>query len=198
MLLASIRRSKCAWMFAPALFLFSGPKPAMSAAVPDAAPNVIYKAYGTFIEPPVSGGDLFHLQGEPFNISVTASAASAPKHSGRGYAVYSPLAMTGTVKSGLLSSPTNISSHSASIELQSGATGESFTVASPIRIVGLQIKIQAVIKPPRGTLTTLYIHPFTAPVTMIGANATLSYTDGTETTVLGINGQLSATAQSNA
>ncbi len=181
-----------------AAVLFAWPKQGAAGVVQAAAPNVVYKAMGTFLQPPVSGTDLFRLQGEPFNISVTANAASVPIHSGLGFAVYSPLTMTGTVKSGLLSAPTNISSRSASIELESGPQGEFFTVASPIRVVGLQVTIKARIKLPPGTLTTLYVHPFTAPVTMSGANATMTYSNETSDTVLGISGQLTTTVQTAA
>ena len=87
--------------------------------------------------------------------------------------------MTGSVKSGLSSSPTNIRSHSAGIELQSGNLGRTFTLATPIRIIGLTLTINAVISFPVGTL-----------------NAVLAYSDSTESTTLGINGTLSATVQS--
>lgn len=195
MLRSAIRKVCFGTVLAATLSVLTG-LPMAGAGLP-AAPNVLYKAYGTFSEPPISGQDLFRLQGEPFNISVTASAASTPIHSGHGYAVYSPLPMTGTVKSGLLSSPTNINSHSASIELQSGPAGETFTLGSPIKVVGLQMTINAVIKLPPGTLTNLYIHPFTAPVSLGQANATLTYSAGTDSTKLSITGMLTATIAGN-
>ncbi|MGO4883711.1 MAG: hypothetical protein ACLP59_23265 [Bryobacteraceae bacterium] len=191
-ILFAIRGVRFEAALAVALSMVAGPR-ILSAGRPDFVPNVLYKAYGTFSQPPVSGDDVFRLQGEPFSISVVAKASSKPIHSGNGYAVYSPLVMTGTVKSGLLSSPTSIDSHSASIELQSGPAGESITLATPFKVVGLTLSIRAVIQLPPGTLANLYIHPFNAPVPMTGSNATLTYSGGTESTVLGISGMLTAT-----
>src|SRR5450755_453049 len=198
MLSLDIRQSLFVMVSTAGFCFFGAPIQIQAATVPATAPTVLYKAFGTFAQPPISGNDLFRLQGEPFSISVSASAALPPKHSGPGWAVYTPLVMTGEVKSGLLSAPTTINSHSASIELQSGPSGEIFTVASPVRVVGLQLIINAVVFLPPGTLSTLYIHPFVAPVALTPANATLSYSDGTETTVLGVNGTLTATQQAAA
>lgn len=173
------------------------PQVMAAGALPNTAPSVMFEAFGTFSKPPISGTDLFRLQGEPFNISVAASAAAVPTKSGQNWAVYSPLHLTGTVKSGLLQAPTNISSFSASIELSYNADGEPFTLATPMKIVSLQVTVRADIMMPAGTMSTLFIHPFTAPVQLTPAIATLSYTDGSDTTVLGINGVLTTSVQSS-
>lgn len=162
-----------------------------------AAPNVVFEAFGTFTKPPISGTDLFRLQGEPFTVSVAASAASAPVKSGNNWAVYSPLHLLGTVKSGLLQAPTTLNSYSTSVELSYNASGEPFTLATPLRIVNLDITLRADILMPAGTLATLLIHPFTQPVALTPANATLTYTDGGESTVLGINGVLTTSVQTS-
>ncbi|HVN05617.1 MAG TPA: hypothetical protein VMT86_14425 [Bryobacteraceae bacterium] len=143
----------------------------------------------------MSGTDTFRLQGEPFSISVTASSAAVPTKDGQTWAVYSPLHMVGTVSSGLLQGPTTINSWSTSIELSYNASGEPFSLATPLKIIDLNITIQANIVMPAGTMSTLLVHPFTAPVTLTPANATLTYTDGSETTVLGMSGTLTTSVQ---
>ncbi|HUO28887.1 MAG TPA: hypothetical protein VMU80_06710 [Bryobacteraceae bacterium] len=157
----------------------------------------MFQASGHFTEPPVSGTDLFRLQGEPFSISVTASSAAVPVKDGQTWAVYSPLHMVGTVTSGLLQGPTTIDSWSTSIELSYNASGEPFTLATPLKIIDLNVTIQANIMMPAGTMSTLLVHPFTAPVTLTPANATLTYTDGSETTVLGMSGTLTTSVQNS-
>jgi len=166
--------------------------------LPAAAPNVIYEAFGTFSKPPISGSDLFQLQGQPFSIKVTASASMAPKHSGPQWAVYTPLSMTSTVQSGLLNVPITIASNAASIELQGHTSSDNFEFATPIRLVGLPMTVNATVSMPAGTFTNLLIHPFTTAVTLTPANATLTYSDATGSTTLGIIGTLKTSVQAPA
>jgi len=172
-------------------------------ATPDklvaAAPNVIYTAAGTFATPPISGNDLLQLQNQPFSISVVANAASVPTSHGAQWAVYGGLTMQGTVQSGLLPTPLTIQNRSTSIALATGNPSyDVFQMGSPISVVGIQLSIKAYVTMPKGTIAKALIHPFTAPVTLTPANATMSYSDGTNTTVLGMNGTLNATLPATA
>jgi hypothetical protein len=158
------------------------------------APNVTYTASGTFASPPISGNDLFQLQGQPFSISVVANAATVPTKHGTHWAVYTKLSMTGTVTSGLLPTPISIANKLTTIELATGNPNyDLFAMFTPVQVVGLTLNIVATIQMPKGTIANALIHPFTAPVTMTPANATMSYSNGTDTTVLGLNGTLNAT-----
>jgi hypothetical protein len=156
------------------------------ATVPDTAPNVTFTAAGTFATPQTSGADSLKLAGEPFTISIVASAASVPVKHGRNWCIFNPLKMTGTVHSGLLSStPVNIASAGASIFQLVGPDFDDFVTAFPVRVIGLDLKIYAKIVLPPGTLPKTLIHPF-ASVTLTPANATVTYTNGTDTTALAV------------
>ena len=166
---------------------------------PAAAPNVIYTASGTFSSPPISGSDLFQLQGEPFSISVVANEALVSKNHGPQWAIYNALKMTGTVQSRLLPTPINISNSGTSILLAVGnPTQDTFMLGSPVRVIGITLTVTASILMPKGTLTNDHILPFNAPVTLTPAIATMTYTDGPNTTTLGINGTLTAAVQARA
>lgn len=167
------------------------------AAIPNTAPNVTYTATGTFTNPAVSGADTLKLAGEPFTITVIANAAANPIEHGPNWAVFSPLKMTGTVHSGLLgTSPVNIASTSASIFQEVGPDYDPFETAFPVVVVGINLTIDAQITMPPGTLTKQLIHPFPA-ITLDPSNSTVSYNDGTNTTVLTIaSGTLVATIPS--
>jgi hypothetical protein len=159
-----------------------------------AAPNVTYSASGTFSSPQISGADTFQLRGQPFSINVVASETLVSKNHGAQWAVYSTLKMTGTVQSGLLPTPIAISSNGSSILLAAGNPSQDlFRLGSPVVVVGTTLTVTANIIMPKGTITNDHVLPFTAPVTLTPANATITYSDGTNSTTLGINGTLMAT-----
>ena len=159
-----------------------------------AAPNVIYTASGIFSTPPVAGADVFQLQGQPFSMSVVANVAMVSKNHGAQWAVYNTLKMTGTVQSGLLPTPVAISNSNTSILLAVGnPSQDSFMLGSPVSVIGTTLTVTANIVMPKGTLTNDHVLPFTASVTLTPANATVTYSDGTASTTLGINGTLTAT-----
>ena len=158
-----------------------------------AAPDVSYTAAGTFSNPAVSGADDLKLAGEPFTITIVASSASEPSKHGSNWGVYSPFKMTGEVHSGLIgSTPVDIASGAASIQLAIGPAYDIFITAFPVKVVGISLTIKATINLPVGTLANLYIHPFSA-VALNPSITTISYSDGTNTTVLSVqSGSLTA------
>jgi uncharacterized protein (TIGR03437 family) len=162
------------------------------AANPATAPNVTYTASGTF-GAPKSGADLFQLQGQPFSISVVASEADVAKTHGAQWAGYNALKMTGSVQSGLLPTPIAISNASTSIELAVGnPSNDVFVLYSPVKVVGITLSITSSMSLPKGTLTNDHILPFASVA--LPATATVTYSDGTNTTVLSIKGTLAAKA----
>lgn len=171
------------------------------AASPATAPNVIYTATGTFSSPPISGNDLFQLQGQPFNIAVTANEADSAKNNPHGpqWAEYKSLSITGSVQSGLLPTPITFSNKSTTIELAVGNPSyDVISIFTPVQVVGITIYVVATIHAPKGTLTNDHILPFTAPVTLTPAVATMTYSDpttGSATTLGMTNGTISTTVQ---
>jgi uncharacterized protein (TIGR03437 family) len=99
--------------------------------------------------------------------------------------------MKGTVHSGLIgATPVNIASSAASIAQLVGPDYDEFFTAFPVRVIGLNLTIQAQIVMPPGTLAKPLIHPFAA-VTLAPGNATVTYSNGTDTTTLAVqNGTL--------
>jgi len=168
--------------------------PALSGVTPDTAPNVTYTASGTFASPPISGPDTLKLAGEPFSIDIVANAGSVPIEHGRNWAVLSPFKMTGIVHSGLLgATPVSIASDEASIYETIGPDYDPFETGFPVDVIGIKLTIHAQVTLPAGTLAKPLIHPFAA-VTLTPANATVTYSDGTNVTVLAIQtGTLAAT-----
>jgi uncharacterized protein (TIGR03437 family) len=164
------------------------------------APNVTYTATGTFSTTLVSGNDLFQLRGEPFSINVVANAATVPTAHGTHWAKYTKLKMQGTVTSALLPTPISISDGDTSLELATGNPNyDVFVMFSPVTVVGVQVQILATIYMPSGTIANALIHPFTAPVTLNPGDATVSYSDGSNITVLTVaNGTLNATIPGSA
>jgi hypothetical protein len=99
------------------------------------------------------------------------------------------LTLISTVQSGLVSVPTPVNSNSASTELEKLTSNDLFEFATPFKLVGLQLTIGATVTLPRGTLST-------GEVTLNPGNATLTYSDSSGTTTLGITGTLKTTVQS--
>lgn len=162
------------------------------------APIVTYTASGTFANPQTSGSDTLKLAGEPFSVSISASSASEPFKHGSNWGAYHKLKLTGSVHSGLLgSTPVNIASSEATI-IQALDTNkyDQFTMEAPVKVVGISLTIKAVIILPWGTIANPYLHPF-SPIALAPGNATVTYSNGSDSTVLAIEtGSLTATIPS--
>ena len=164
------------------------------------APIVTYTASGTFAATATSGADTLKLAGEPFTVSISASSASEPFKHGRNWGAYDKLKLTGTVHSGLLGAePVNIASAESTI-IQAIDPGQydQFTMEAPVKVVGISLTIDAVIILPPNTIANPYLHPFAA-VGLAPGNATLTYSNGSDSTVLPIqSGTMVATIPSGA
>jgi hypothetical protein len=85
----------------------------------------------------------------------------------------------------------------ASIEQGYGPTYDPFQAAFPVKIVGVNLTVLAVIKLPAGTISNQLIHPFAA-VALSPSTATVTYSDGTNSTMLSVQtGTLVATVQTS-
>lgn len=174
-----------------AIYCFS----ASGSLIAGTAPDITYTASGTFASPATSGNDSLKLAGEPFAVTITVNSATAPFKYGANWAAYHQLRLTGTVHSGLLgSTPVNIASGEASIiQAINPNQYDLFTMQAPIKVVGINLTIKAVIVMPLGTIAKQLLHPF-VPVAMAPGNASLTYSDGSNITVLPIaSGSLTAT-----
>jgi hypothetical protein len=158
-------------------------------------PNVTYTASGTFSGTVVSGQDLFKLAGEPFKINLVANEATRPQKTGKGWADYSSLKMKGVVTSNLVpQSPFTIESAHAFMVQALGNTHDLFQLAAPVVVVKQKITLSAKFTMPKGTYGKGWlIYPFTAPVALTPASGTVTYSDGTNSTVLTVaSGALNA------
>ncbi|HTT61871.1 MAG TPA: hypothetical protein VMG35_08520 [Bryobacteraceae bacterium] len=164
-----------------------------SATVFAGYPNIIYTAVGTFGNP-ISGSDTFRLAGEPFSLSILANDSQLSSFHGPTYAGYSNLLMSGTLNSHLIQPPISIYSRAAWVVMANGNPNhDQFTMGSPVRILSLTLSFTANITLPKGALTTVRNHVF-PPVPLAAHMATVTYSDGTNSTTLGLSGTLSATA----
>jgi hypothetical protein len=160
--------------------------------------NVTYTATGMFDTTVISGLDNFRLAGEPFTITLVANDTQLSKFHGPTYADYGPLPMTGTIYTRLMPTPIAIQNRSTFMLMAYGNPSyDLFMLGSQLRILSLNLNIKANIVMPKGTLTTVRNHPF-GPVTLSPDMATMTYTDGTSSTTVGIIGTLTATAPSAA
>jgi hypothetical protein len=160
--------------------------------------TITYTASGTFASTPVSGSDTLKLAGEPFSVTIVVSSSTKPTQSGKNWDLYTKLKLTGSVHSGLLGyTPVNITSNEASIQqLTDPGKYDLFLLGAPLKVVGLSLTIKANITLPPGTLSSPTLHTF-GPITLASGNATLTYSDGTDSTVLAIEtGTLAATSSS--
>jgi hypothetical protein len=159
------------------------------------APNVTYTAAGVFASPPISGADLFQLQGQAFSISVVANSATTPTSHGPHWAKYGKLKMSGTCQSGLEPTPFSISSGLTSIELATGNPSyDVFEMFAPVSVIGIQINVLATIRMPPGTIANALIHPFAS--ISLGPPDQMTYSNPStgDSTTLGIaSGTLVAT-----
>ena len=168
-----------------------------AATVPDTAPIITYKATGVFADSPTSGEDQLKLAGEPFGVSIAVSAATPPSKSGPNYDVYKGLDLLATVHS-LLVGTTGVhlsSKQAVIIQTIVPTKYDSFVMEAPVRVpvVGVNLTIKATILMPLGTISKPLLHPFKT-IYLRPSNAKVSYTDGTNTTVLAIKtGKLTAT-----
>ena len=164
-------------------------------AATTAGTTITYAASGTFAATALNGADTLKLAGEPFTVTIAVSSATPPTKTGPNWALYTKLRLTGSVNSGLLGpTPVPIVSGGASIEqLIAAGKYDSFVMAAPIRVVGLSLTINATIQMPLNTITKPLLHPFN-PVSLVPSNATVVYSDGTNSTTLAIQtGTLTAT-----
>jgi hypothetical protein len=161
---------------------------------------VTYTASGTFATPATSGADTLKLAGEPFSVTISASTATPPYKHGSNWAAFHQLKLTGTVHSGLLgTSPISIASGEASIIQAFDPTQyDLFTMEAPVQVVGIALTIKAVIVLPYGTFVqNPLLQPF-SPIALAPGNATMTYSDSSADTVLGIaTGTLVATVPSS-
>lgn len=166
-----------------------------AATLPATAPNITYTAAGTFSSAVVSGADTLKLAGQPFTVSVVVSAATVPFKTGPNYAIYNKLKLTGSVYSGLLgSTPINIASAQSTIQQAiNPANYDQLVIQAPIQVIGIGLTVKAVVLMPLGTIARPLLYPFKA-VALAPGNATVTYSDGSASTVLSIQtGTLTAT-----
>jgi uncharacterized protein (TIGR03437 family) len=179
-----------------AICCFSVSDKLVAATVPDKGAIITYTASGTFATPQTSGADTLKLAGEAFSVSIAVSSATVPFKHGPNWAAYDKLKLTGVVHSGLLGqTPVNITSEEASI-VQALDPGkyDIFTMEAPVRVVGINLVIKAVVIMPWGTIPKMLLHPFAAPVSMTPNNSTVTYSQNTASTVLAVaKGTLTAT-----
>lgn len=191
-------RKKLFLTAAAAAVCFLAAPGSMAAASPDSSANVTFTATGTFSSTLVSGNDTLKLAGQQFTIAVVGSSALKPKKSGKNWADFVPLSMTGTVYSGLVpNTPIVIASSKAAILQSIGTTGDIFQFASPITVLGISLTVNANLPLPLGTLKTPLLRPFSS-VTLT-TTSTVTYSDSSASTVLAIQvGTLVATVPSGA
>jgi hypothetical protein len=119
--------------------------------------TVDYVAKGTFGAAPISGPDKF----KPFSITIPVCSTKTPTESGPTYAAYSPLALSGTVKSGLTGQATPIQSRDTSLTLVRPATGvDTLQLAGIVPFEGAEVQIKGSLALPSGTLSSTSIAPF--------------------------------------
>ena len=167
---------------------------ALAAGPETTAGTITYTATGILASTPTSGSDPLELAGERFTVTVTVSTSAKPSQTGRNWAVYSNLQLTGTVHSGLVGPPpVKIGSKQANIQqLIDPGQYDEFRMGAPLHIFSLNISIVADVKLPAGTLNGPLIQPFN-PVTMNPGDASFTYYEGGQSTTLAIqSGTLTA------
>jgi hypothetical protein len=167
----------------------------LAAASPDKkGATITFSASGTFTTTQVSGADTLKLSGQPFTIIVVGNTSMKPIKHGQNWANFKPLSVTGTVYSGLIpDQPIAISSTTAAIDQTVGASEDILQAGFPVTVIGIPLTVRAHIILPGGTLTNALLRPF-ASVALDSTNATVTYSNTTASTVLGVqSGTVAAT-----
>jgi hypothetical protein len=152
------------------------------------APVIAYQASGTFGANVVSGADKLGLAGEPFHITLVACESLKPTQTGPGYAAYTSIQLTGTVKSSKVVAPYTIPPTPMTLILALPATGpDSVQVEGPLTVFGNAINIHASIALPAGSLTSTSIAAFPT-VSIVTANSGFAYSQSSLATELAVIG----------
>jgi len=140
-------------------------------------PVVTYEASGGFGTNVIKGQDAFKLGGQPFTIILYACEARQPSQTGPDYAAYADIAMKGTVKSALITTPYTIRPTPMTFILVKPSTGPDFVeVEGNLTVFGSLIFIHASIALPADTLTSTSIAPFTkVPIVTASSGFIYSY-----------------------
>ena len=152
------------------------------------APVIAYQASGTFGANVVSGADKLGLAGEPFHITLVACESLKPTQTGPGYAAYTSIQLTGTVKSSKVLAPYTIPPTPMTLILALPATGpDSVQVEGPLTVFGNAINLHASIALPAGSLTSTSIAAFPT-VSIVTANSGFAYSQSSLATELAVIG----------
>jgi hypothetical protein len=154
---------------------------------------IAYQASGTFGAKIVSGADKLGLAGEPFHITLVACESLKPTQTGSGYAAYTPIQLTGTVKSSKVVAPYTIPPTPMTLIVAQPVTGpDSVQVEGPLTVFGSAINIHASIALPAGALTSTSIAAFPT-VSIVTANSGFAYSQGSVATELAVIGTAAGT-----
>jgi len=170
---------------AAAAMLWAAAPQRLAAATPDKGANVFFTATGEFAPTPVSGADLLKLAGGSFTVFVVGNSSATPAKHGQNWAFFSKLIVTGVVFSGLINSNLPFDSNSGTIQQTVGASADIFQFSTPVSELGYNLTISAKFTLPGGTLTTPLLRTFNS-VSLDPASSTITYSDGTNSTVLGV------------
>jgi hypothetical protein len=139
------------------------------------ATSVTYQAKGSFGAKVIQGADGFKLAGEPFTITLYACEGKAPSQTGKYDSVYTGIALTGTVKSALSTTPFTIKATPVTFILDEPPTGPDLVeMSGNVSVKGSLVYIHGSIALPAGTLTSTAIGPFPS-VTIVTAKSAFSY-----------------------
>jgi len=139
------------------------------------ATSVTYQASGHFGANVQKGPDGFKLAGEPFSIDMYACEGKAPSQKGKYDSVYAGIALVGTVKSALVTSPYQIKATPMTFILDEPATGPDLVeMEGNLTVFGSLVSIHGSIALPAGTLTSTSIDPFPS-VTIVTAHSAFTY-----------------------
>ncbi len=139
------------------------------------ATSVTYQASGSFGANVIKGLDAFKLAGEPFSITLYACEGKAPSQTGKYDSVYSGIALTGTVKSALTTTPYTIKATPLTFILDAPPTGPDLVeVEGNLTVFGSLVSIHGSIALPAGTLPNTSIGPF-SKVSIVTASSAFTY-----------------------
>ena len=155
----------------------SGLAGSQNLAVAACATPVTYLASGHFGTNVVKGSDGYRLAGQPFSITLYACEGKTPSQKGAYDSVFTGIAMVGTVKSALVTSPYTIRATPMTLILDAPPTGpDLIQMSGNVNVFGSQVNIHGSIAVPAGTLTSTAIGPFlSSPVAIVTAHSALQY-----------------------
>ena len=158
---------------------------------------IAYQASGEFGANVVSGADILKLASQPFSITLYACSSEVPKTTGSYYAAYSPIQLSGQLKSQLETTPFTIppETYISMLLVTPSSPVDSVQLKGSVDVYGTEVTVTASVALPLGTLTSVNPIATFPSTTIVTSKSYFTYADSKGSTTLSVIGTASGTSK---